>query len=70
MPTYEDVDETFEYLDLSRRNMGVTGIQGTVMLLFPFVFISFLPFVLPSLCIFIFIFISLFLNRNIRRCSR
>lgn len=27
MPTYEDVDETFEYLDLSRKNLGVLGIQ-------------------------------------------
>ena len=25
MPTYEDVDETFEYLDLSCRSMGVKG---------------------------------------------
>ena len=27
MPTYEDVDEKFEYLDLSWRHMGVTGIE-------------------------------------------
>jgi hypothetical protein len=27
MPTYEDVDETFEYLDLSCRSMGVQGIS-------------------------------------------
>lgn len=27
MPTYEDVDETFEYLDLSCRSIGVQGIS-------------------------------------------
>ena len=28
MPTYEDVDEKFEYLDLAGRNIGVVGIKG------------------------------------------